>query len=475
MEFPFDYFVLFAEMRTGSNFLETNLNEIEGLRCYGEAFNPHFIGYPKTSDICGVSQVQRDATPGALIKVIRDQEAELSGFRFFHDHDPRVLDELLADPRCGKIVLTRNPVESFVSWKIASQTGQWKLTDVRHKKTAKVQFEAVEFDSHLQQLQGFQKKILHSLQTSGQTAFYIGYEDINDVDVLNGLAAFLGVDGRLETVSKTLKKQNPSSLEDKVENFAEMQDSLARVDHFNLNQTPNFEPRRQAMVPGYVAADNAALLYMPIKSATRTGVEAWLAELEGVPVEGLTGDFSQKTLRQWKRKRPGHRSFTVLRHPVVRAHVAFCEKILSVKEGTFAEIRRTLRNTYDLPIPEWEVGPEYDATAHKTAFIAFLKFLKANLSGQTAIRVDPVWASQTESLKGLGGFSFPDFVLREDELSLGLAQLAAQVGTPAPEYCEAKPDTAFDLADIYDGDVEAAVKDAYQRDYMMFGFGKWQP
>ncbi len=43
---PFDYFVVFAEMRTGSNFLETNLNAFEGIACYGEAFNPHFVGYP---------------------------------------------------------------------------------------------------------------------------------------------------------------------------------------------------------------------------------------------------------------------------------------------------------------------------------------------------------------------------------------------------------------------------------------------
>ncbi|MEL7131520.1 MAG: nodulation protein NodH, partial [Pseudomonadota bacterium] len=43
----FDYFVVFAEMRTGSNFLEANLNALDGLSCYGEAFNPGFIGYPK--------------------------------------------------------------------------------------------------------------------------------------------------------------------------------------------------------------------------------------------------------------------------------------------------------------------------------------------------------------------------------------------------------------------------------------------
>ena len=50
----FDSFVVFAEMRTGSNFLEANLNSFAGLKCHGEAFNPHFIGYPNSTDILGV-------------------------------------------------------------------------------------------------------------------------------------------------------------------------------------------------------------------------------------------------------------------------------------------------------------------------------------------------------------------------------------------------------------------------------------
>ncbi|TNF60303.1 MAG: nodulation protein NodH, partial [Rhodobacteraceae bacterium] len=126
---PFDYFVVFAEMRTGSNFLETNLNALEGVTCHGEAFNPHFIGYPKKDSLLGLTQAQRDADPMALLARIADQPGELAGFRFFHDHDPRVLDPILDDPRCAKIVLTRNPLDSYVSWKIAQATGQWKLTN----------------------------------------------------------------------------------------------------------------------------------------------------------------------------------------------------------------------------------------------------------------------------------------------------------------------------------------------------------
>ena len=473
MSQPYDYFVLFAEMRTGSNFLETNLNEIDGLSCYGEAFNPHFLGYPKTEQICGCTLAMREADPGRLIKDIQKKTEGLGGFRYFHDHDPRILDQMLDDPRCAKIILTRNPVESYVSWKIASETGQWKLTDMKHKKSAQIKFDAAEFEGHLSALQGFQVQILNRLQTSGQAAFYIGYEDINSVEVLNGLAAYLGVEGRLEAVSKKLKKQNPSSLEDKVRNFDEMQEGLARADHFALNRTPNFEPRRHAMVPSYVGGAETPVLYMPVKCGPEAEVQAWMAELDGVGVEDLAREFTQKTLRQWKRQRPGHRSFTVLRHPVERAHAAFCQHILSMGPGAYVEIRRSLRRNYNLPIPEDEVDASYDAKAHQAAFLAFMAFVKGNLNGQTAIRVDPAWASQTEVLKGLGGFTFPDLVLREDDLALGLSQLCQQLGVDCPKYRRADPDHPVLLSEIYNADVEAAVRDAYQRDYMMFGFKAW--
>ncbi|MEM7319904.1 MAG: nodulation protein NodH, partial [Pseudomonadota bacterium] len=68
----FDYFIVFAEMRTGSNFLESNLNAMDGVVCYGEAFNSHFIGYPNKTEILGVTLTERDANPGRLISMIKD-------------------------------------------------------------------------------------------------------------------------------------------------------------------------------------------------------------------------------------------------------------------------------------------------------------------------------------------------------------------------------------------------------------------
>ena len=62
MTLQFTSFVMFAEMRTGSNFLEANLNALEGVTCHGELFNPHFIGKKDQTEMFGV-------TPNARVKV----------------------------------------------------------------------------------------------------------------------------------------------------------------------------------------------------------------------------------------------------------------------------------------------------------------------------------------------------------------------------------------------------------------------
>ncbi|MFQ3252198.1 MAG: LPS sulfotransferase NodH [Loktanella salsilacus] len=471
----FDYFVVFAEMRTGSNFLEANLNMFDGVACLGEAFNPHFIGFPNTPDLLGMTQSDRESDPQALIDRVKQAEG-LNGFRFFNDHDSRVLDIALTDPRCAKIVLTRNPVDSFVSWKIASATGQWKLTNVTHAKTQQVNFDGVEFETHLAALQAFQTRILNTLQRSGQTAFYVAYEDLQDVEVMNGLVRWLGVDSHITSLNKTLKKQNPDPMADKVANFAQMETTLARMDRFNLTRTPNFEPRRGPMIPTYVAAPHSPLLYMPLKSGPNAVVQDWLAAVDEATVQDLQTGFSQKSLRDWLRAHPGHRKFSVVRHPVIWAHTAFCERIVANGPGSFAEIRATLRKVHGVEVPDGGAVPEtdvvYNMQAHRKAFLAFLKFLRNNLSAQTAIRTDAAWASQQSLLQGMADFGVADLIAREDSLRADMARLAGQIGrTSMPDLPEQTDPYAARLAAIYDDVVEAAARDAYGRDYEAFGFG----
>lgn len=474
MDRPFDYFVVFAEMRTGSNFLETNLNAFAGITCFGEAFNPHFIGYPNKDEILGISLDQRDTSPQTLLETIRDSTGVIGGFRYFHDHDPRILDQILADPRCAKIILTRNPLDSFVSWKIAQQTGQWKLTNVSKRKDARITFDAAEFSSHVEALQEFQILLMNRLQTTGQTAFYVAYEDLQDVLVMNGLAQWLGVHDRLDELDQSLKRQNPEPITSKVTNPEDMQRALSDIDRFNLSRTPNFEPRRGPAIPTWIGGWKVPLLYLPIRGGPEQEVSEWMAALDGVSPAELFQRMNQKHLRQWFSDHPGHRSFTVLRHPLARAHHVFCTRILPDTPEAFSQIRRKLMNRHGLPIPRNGPDKDYDRDTHRAAFGGFLEFVKASLAGQTNLRIDPSWSSQGQVLQGFADFLSPDRILREEEAASELSRLVEKLGveTPpaVPKPAEAGP---FSLSEIYDDELESLAREAYARDYATFGFEDW--
>jgi LPS sulfotransferase NodH len=457
---------MFAEMRTGSNFLEANLNALPGVLCHGEVFNPHFIGKQNQTELFGMTLADRDARPLALLDRMRTQTPGLSGFRYFHDHDARIFDAVVSDPSCAKIVLTRNPIESYVSWKIAQTTGQWKLTNPKKLRSAKAVFDGAEFAAHVSRLQAFQIALVHALQVSGQTAFWIDYEDVQDIAVLNGLAAFLGVTGRLEALDPTLKKQNPEQIADKVENPEEMAAALARLDRFNLARTPSFEPRRAAAIPSFVAAGGA--LFMPLRNGIEGRVEAWLGGLGP-----LTGDFTQKTLRQWRSSGTAQRSFAVLRHPLLRACATCFDQVLT---SALPEFRTGMSRTMQIDLPPPHKADRLHDSDRQAILLAFLRFARLNLSGQTALRVPPPVATQTALLQGFAQFQGPDLILREDRLPQGLTFLAAELGQPCPTLPDDPGGTARTLAAIVTPEIEDAAREAYGRDYQGYGFaGEWSP
>lgn len=463
---PFTSFVILAEMRTGSNLLQSYLSEVPGVTCYGEMFNPAFVNSPGKMSFLGIDYETRDKDPFRLLSTARDTD-RLVGFRLFRNHDPRIRDHVLADPACAKVVLTRNPLEMYVSHKVAETTDQWMLFNVARRRGAKVRFDAAEFAEFLDRLQAQQLLIQNRLQTTGQSAFHIHYDDLNDLGVVNGLLAWLGVAERLRELPRHMKKQNPGPLEDQLENPQDLAPGLSRIDRFDLGRTPNFEPRRAPMLNACIAAARAPVLFMPLRGAPEGELAGWLAALDGVAEGALIRDFNAGRLREWRRARGDRRSFTVLRHPLRRAHLAFCRKVLT---GEFDQVREHLARLYGVTLPG-------DATRlppdlHRAAFLAFLRFCQASLSGQTGLQPWPIWASQAALLDAFGTIGAPDMILREDRLAQGLAHLCAELGLPcppAPPTAGAPPPVPLEV--ILDAEVIAAGRAAYWRDYELFGFG----
>lgn len=464
MSIRFHSFVILAGMRTGSNLLEANLNALEGVTSYGEVFNQHFVGRKNADELFGVTLADREKDPRPLLAALRSETPGLSGFRFFHDHDPRVLDLLLADQGCAKIILTRNPVDSFVSLEIARATGQWKLADAKRLKTATVHFDAAAFHDHLAVNQAFQLQMLRALQVSGQTAFVLDYEDLDSVAVINGLAAFLGVPGRLRILDDTLKKQNPDPLDEKLDNPKDLAETIARADMFGLARTPIFEPRRPIAIQDCVAVEGERLLFFPLSGALDDELRAWLAGLGD-----LTQGFSQHSLRLWKQTNPGHRSFTVIRHPLLRAYLAFHGRIVS---GLLANHRSTLIRAYKAKLPD-RGQPFADPDTERRAFLVFLHYARLCVLGQCGQKVDPHVASQTAHVQSLAYFHPLDHILREDQVrrdGVGLLGLKA-AKLPMTAGMES---ALAGLTAIVDDRIETAAAAAYARDYAGFGFGPWR-
>ncbi|MBF9029359.1 nodulation protein NodH [Rhodobacterales bacterium HKCCE3408] len=466
----FDAFVILAEMRTGSNHLEAMLAAVPGLAPQGELFNPGFIGQHDRFEYLGFDLARREADPGALWDAVLSQSDGIPGQRFFHDHDPRMLDRLLPDPRVAKVILRRNPLDSYISRKIATETGQWKLTDAKHRKTARVAFDPAEFEEMLAARAAFAARIRRALQETGQTAFEIGYEDLSEPAVLTGLLRFLGIEGGIAPSASKLKPQNPGKAEDKVTNPKAMAAALARLDPFGLDIEPT-GPARPPGVRSFVALPKAGLIYMPVPGAMVEEMTGWLAAVEGCAPEALDRDLTQKDLRQWMRARPGHRKISLVRHPLARAHHVFFRDVLPPGRPRLAELRNAMARRYDVPLPEDGPGPDWDAARHRAAFVGFLKVLPQILAGQTSLTAPGDWHPQMAILQGMAAFALPDIVLRAQSLADDLpGLLPGQTLPPAPEPPEDGP---VPLAAIYDAEVEAAGFAACRRDYIFFGYGDW--
>ena len=471
---PFRYWVVLAGMRTGSNLLEEHLAAFPGIESYGELFNPHFFGRPKTMSEFGLSMVARDADPLKVVEAMCGQSKSFPGFRLFYDHDPRVIDYVLQDRTAAKIVLTRRPIDSFVSLKVARQTGQWWLGDVTTARTTKVRFEEQEYAEFLNTLTDFQSRIAQSLQVTGQTAFHIDYDDLSSAQVISGLGRFLGAKGPQDTARIRAKVQNPGPLADRLINPDAARSAAQLFAVPDIDHAPMREPGRGPGLKFFRATLDAPLLYMPIRGAAHDPIADWLEAVD--PTGSVLSGLTQQELRRWKRQHVGHRSFTVLRHPLPRAYDTFCRYILPTGHDAYADIRDALRTRYDVRLPVGDPGDDWTLESQRLAFSGFLRFLKANLGGQTSVRVDNTWASQTTLLQAIGDFSVPDRVIRAERLSEDLGHLAREAGVAkTPTVGSFETEARFTLQEVQTNEIDTAVRAAYQRDYMMFGFAPWSP
>jgi len=227
-------FVLLASPRTGSNLLNSNLNQYHNILMHGEVFNPSFIGlyksYHKKLNIKRNETEKRDKTPIKFMNFIFSDEAyKAVGFHLFPGHSKKVLINILKDKSIKKVGLRRSIIPSYISLCEAIQTDVWligkngKPNTEKLKRKTKVVFEEDKFLAYKKNLDQFWKTITKTLKQTEQEMFPIWYAHVKGVDKLNGLAKFIGIQQQKEKFNIRLKKQSKGSLIERVENFEEME------------------------------------------------------------------------------------------------------------------------------------------------------------------------------------------------------------------------------------------------------------
>jgi LPS sulfotransferase NodH len=491
----FKYFVIYGVMRTGSNLLEHYLNQFDAFKSYGEVFNPSFMGKPGNESLLGIGRAEREQRPVALIeRMIADAEPALPGFRLFQGHDPRILRRTLIDDTCGKVILRRNRLDSYVSLKIAQQTDQWMLRNANKRRQAKVYFDLPEFQRYCEETDAYYGQIDRVLQEHGQTAFTIDYDDVKDPAVLHGLARYLGTEEHLATPKEAITRQNPGPLSDKVENYDEMIAALETQPRVSVSAEPRAAERGGLRF--LTACTKAPILFACIPAGPEERILRWMHTVDGG--DALRPDFhdaledgslftqfgNRKALRLWIDEHEERICFATVRHPLLRAYAVFEKRILTGGDDGFPMIREHLRTRYGMAMPDEDVcagqdraGLEqagYTVEKHRAAFQTFLEFIRENLSGQTSMRTDGEWAPQRAFVDGFNTLLPLHMVAKESKLLRVAAYIRNNLNLGATKNAVFKQSLEAEhiipLSEIYTETLESQARRAYRDDYASFGF-----
>lgn len=405
------YFAIIGAMRTGSNLLEKTLEALGDTACYGEAFNPGFIGGPVRESVPGWTVARRDADPrGFLEHLIELTPDRIPGFRIFDGHNRAVLDTVLADPSCARIVLRRDPVESYVSLKIARLTDQWMLRNPARRISARVRFDADEFAQYKARLDAHYAHAGAVMRSADTHALQIDYTDLTSPVVMARAAVHIGSTGQPPT-RPPIVRQNTASMAEKVENYAEMCEALGLAPEPAADTAPvcglivpKTLPVRFAAIPG--AALLPAMAILNRLAADRAGeAPLSLGRLKDCVTEGTlfpTEETLEPACRAAVAARP---IFALTAHPLRRIFEQFAEDLFGA--GWRQSILRRMVAQAVPGLPDggaaFDIVDGWPGETRAAAFDAYLDLVHASLAGTGAILCPANWVPQSVLLDTLPG------------------------------------------------------------------------
>ncbi|TGD72480.1 hypothetical protein E4634_13175 [Mangrovimicrobium sediminis] len=224
------YACILAGMRTGSNLLQSYLNQCPGIVCLGELFNPVFVGVDRPDmEEGGFGGYRRDdvqARDRDRIAFFNRLLAEAGNrelvFRLFDGHGAWAWRRVMRNRQARKVVLTRDPLEAYVSLELARATRQWVLLDSADRKVTQIEFNPVDYLAFAQERATYYSNICGRLEASGQAFVRIDYAELDDLEAVNRVIDFICPGQALSALPDTLVRQNPGTLAAKIANYDEV-------------------------------------------------------------------------------------------------------------------------------------------------------------------------------------------------------------------------------------------------------------
>jgi LPS sulfotransferase NodH len=226
-------FVILAAPRTGSNWLCSLLNSHSDILCHHEVFNPNGIFYALdfrdgTLDLGTIDE--RNRQPLEFLNRIwrHPLGSTCIGFKMTRGQDERVLQAVLDDRAVRKIVLRRrNVLRTYVSEKIAEQTGRWEAYESSElkEKPSRVCVKIEDLRDHVRLNDAFYDRLEQTLWLSGQRCMAVWYEQLFAIDAHSWLLKFLDV-SPANLIAKSVK-QNPDDLTQLISNYHEFESAVA--------------------------------------------------------------------------------------------------------------------------------------------------------------------------------------------------------------------------------------------------------
>ncbi|MEM9060059.1 MAG: hypothetical protein AAGD13_06315 [Pseudomonadota bacterium] len=472
------YFAIFGTMRTGSNLLEKTIEALGDTACFGEAFNPGFISGPRKTEVLGMTREQRDADPiGFLEHMIDADPDKISGFRIFNGHDRSVLNFSLDDPRCARIILRRDPLESYVSLQIARETDQWMLRNPKRRMTAKIHFDPVDFARYRSGLLAYYDAIETRLAASGLPVLRIDYEDLAYPDRLQQVAEHIGSSGTVPDEAPILR-QNPMPMCEKVENYEEMCAAVG-IEPVRAKLPALASPR------DFLCPERIPVAYAPIAGPAFAPVIALLHRIESRHLSGCS-ELAQADLFDRARlgtlypqgPANGRAVFTLITHPLVRAHAAFVDETCG-PNWSHSTIRRALiRDHGPMPPPRGIQNGRggYTPEQHRRHFLAFLDIIAEVISSDDESAPRPDWVAQARLVDLYEADGDRLRILRHEDfadLAHWLAELTGVAPLPPGQIkglSQAEANRMLSLSDILDAEIASRVCDLHPEDYARFGY-----